>query len=214
MQRTRDFDKRYRTGDLPWDTGRHDRNLELVIREYGIAPCTVLELGAGTGTDAIWLARKGFRVTAVDLSPTAVGMARKKASAAGVEVEFIVADILRDELPPGPFGFVFDRGCFHTFDLPEERARLAETVWRRLGPGGHWFSLMGSADGPEREEGPPRRSALDIVSAVEPWFEILLLRSTRFDSKLPEAPRSWACLMRKRDRVSTAPHTGECRDTE
>ncbi len=198
MQRTRDFDKRYRTGDLPWDTGRHDSNLEGVIREYRIPPCTVLELGAGTGTDAIWLARRGFRVTALDLSPTAVEMARQKAEAAGVEVDFLVADLLRDELPPGPFDFVFDRGCFHTFELPEERSRLVEIVWRRLAPGGHWFSLMGSADGPEREEGPPRRTAIEIVSAVEPWFEILLLKSTRFDSRLPEPPRAWACLMRRR----------------
>ncbi|VAX31297.1 hypothetical protein MNBD_NITROSPIRAE02-1055 [hydrothermal vent metagenome] len=198
-----DFDERYRKGDLPWDTGRHDKNLELVIREEQIAPCPALELGAGTGSDAIWLAQQGFKVTALDMSPTAIGIARKKAAAAGVEVEFIVADILRDEIPFGPFDFVFDRGCFHTFDLPEERSHLAEIIWRHLNPGGYWFSLIASTDGPERESGPPRRSALDIVSAVESRFEIISLKTTSFDSKLPEAPRSWACLMRKRDKIPT-----------
>ncbi len=193
-----DFDERYRKGDLPWDTGRHDKNLELVIIEEQIAPCPALELGAGTGSDAIWLAQQGFKVTALDMSPTAIGIARKKAEAAGVKVEFIVADILRDEIPSGPFGFVFDRGCFHTFDLPEERAGFAEIVWKHLNSGGYWFSLIASTDGPKRESGPPTRSALDIVSAVESRFEIISLKTTSFDSKLPEAPRSWACLMQKR----------------
>ncbi len=202
-----DFDERYRKGDLPWDTGRHDRNLELVLREAQIHPCPALELGAGTGSDAVWLAQQGFKVTALDMSPTAIRIARKKAADAGVKVEFIVADILKDKIPLGTFDFVFDRGCFHTFDSPEERSRFAEIVWRHLNPGGYWFSLIASADGPERESGPPRRSALDIVSAAEPWFEIISLKSTSFDSRLPEAPRSWACLMRRRD-TETGEHQG------
>ncbi len=202
MKRTKDFEERYLKGDVPWDTGRRDGNLERVVEEYSIAPCSVLELGSGTGSDAIWLAGRGFKVTAVDSSPTAITMARNKASRAGVEVDFRIVDVLADDLPAGPFDFVFDRGCFHTFDLAEERSRVAGIVWRRLNPGGLWFSLIGSADGPAREAGPPRRSALDIVSAVEPLFEILLLRTAHFDSNLPEPPRSWACLMRKREVIS------------
>jgi len=198
MNKTTDFDKRYRKGDLPWDTGRQDKNLELVIKEQPITPCYALEFGAGTGTDAIWLAQKGFKVTALDISPTAIEIANKKASVAGVQVEFIVADIRKDKIPVGPFGFVYDRGCFHTFDLPEERSYLAEIVWKYLSPGGYWFSLMGSTDGPKREPGPPRLSALEIVSAVESRFEVLSLTATHLESNLPEAPRSWACLMRKR----------------
>ena len=69
MNKTTDFDERYRKGDLPWDTGRQDKNLELVIKEQTITPCHTLEFGAGTGTDAIWLAQKGFKVTALDISP-------------------------------------------------------------------------------------------------------------------------------------------------
>ncbi|NOZ68904.1 MAG: class I SAM-dependent methyltransferase, partial [Deferribacteres bacterium] len=119
MGKTKDFEERYRKGDLPWDTGGHDRNLERIIREHSIPPCPVLEVGAGTGSDAVWLAGQGFKVTAVDVSPTAAEIARRKAADAGVSIEFIVADVLKDEIPPGPFDLVFDRGCFHVFDLPE-----------------------------------------------------------------------------------------------
>ena len=150
MSKAKDFDERYRTGELPWDTGRHDKNLELVIKEHSITPCTTLELGAGTGSDAIWLARHGFKVVALDISSTAIEIARKRVSQGDVKVELIVADILKDQIPSGPFDFIFDRGCFHTLDLPEERARLAEIVWNHLNPEGLGVSLSGSTDFFER----------------------------------------------------------------
>lgn len=198
MSTPEDFEQRYQTGNLPWDTGSRDKHLEQVINEHGIPPCSVLELGAGTGSDAVWLAEKGFRVTAVDASSTAVDMARRKASGSGVNITFVLADVLKDDIPSGPFDFVFDRGCFHIFDPPEERARLAEIIRDRLVPEGYWFSLIGSPDGPKRENGPPRRSILDIASAVEPWFEIVSIKAIELDTNLPQPPRGWACLMRKR----------------
>lgn len=199
MSKSKDFEERYRTGNLPWDTGKRDKNLEQVIKEYSISPCPVLELGAGTASDSIWLAKKGFKVTAIDVSPTAINIARKKAADANVRIEFITADVLKDKIPPGPFDFVFDRGCFHTFELPEERLCLAKIIWNHLKPEGYWFSLIGSTDGPGREDGPPRRSALDIASAVESRFEIISLKSIHLDTNLPKAPRGWACLMRRRN---------------
>lgn len=195
-----DFEERYRTGNLPWDTGRQDRHLEEIIMLYDIKPCKTLELGAGTGNDAIYLSKKGHMVTAIDISPTAIEIAKKKAMEEGVEIAFKVSDVLRDEIPEGHYGFVYDRGCFHTFELSEERERFADIIWKHLIPGGYWFSLIGSTDGPDIEHGPPRRSALDIVSAVEGRFEILLLKATQFDSRHTEPPRAWACLMRKRDK--------------
>lgn len=95
MSKTKDFEERYKKGDLTWDTGKRDKNLEQVIKEYSILPCSVLELGAGTGSDAIWLSKKGFKVTAIDVSATAVKIARRKAADANTRIEFIVADILR-----------------------------------------------------------------------------------------------------------------------
>jgi len=192
------WDERYRTGDLPWDTGRHDGNLERALAEGVVAPCAALEIGCGTGTNAIWLARAGFRVTALDVSAPAVDMARDKAAAEGADVEFLVTDILTDPVPSAPFGFVFDRGCFHSFDEPAERSTFARAVWGALADDGLWLSLIGSTDGPDREIGPPRRSLADIAAAVEPLFEILSARTTRFDSDQPDPPRAWACVMRKR----------------
>jgi methyl halide transferase len=199
MPRTQhDWDERYVTGNLPWDTQRHDRYLEQVVVGRPVAPCPAIDLGCGTGSNAIWLAQREFHVTAVDISPTAIKMARENGEREGVDVEFLVADILSDPLPNEPFAFAFDRGCFHSFDDPKERAAFAETVWQHLAGDGLWLSLIGSTDGPVRGVGPPRRSVLDIASAVEPRFQVLSLNATHFDSDQADPPQAWACLMRRR----------------
>ena len=121
--------------------------------------------------------------TSVCLRPCE-NMAREKAAKAGVNIEFVLEDIMKDNIPPGPFDLVFDRGCFHIFDSPEERSRLAEMIRNRLVPDGHWFSIIGSTDGSKHEEGPPRRSVLDIASAVELRFEIISISAIELDTNL------------------------------
>lgn len=191
------WDERYETGDLPWDSGRHDRNLESVISEHGIAPCETLEIGCGTGANAIWLAKLGFTVTAVDISPRALEAARNKAKVAKVAVTLLDVDVHDSTLPEGPFGFVFDRGCFHGSE-GAERDQFVEQVYAALTPDGLWLSLIGNADSPPREVGPPRLTAVEIATHVEPRFEILTLKATHFDSDQDDPPAAWACLMKRR----------------
>ncbi len=198
MATPKEFEERYKRGDLPWDSGRHDSNLKEMIQDYSIRPCPVLELGAGTCTDAIWLAQQGFNVTAIDVSPTAVEMAREKVSEAGLNIDVMRADILSDELPDGPFTLIFDRGCFHTMEQAEDKSRLVRIIHDHLEHDGYWFSIIGSADGPKREHGPPRMSLLDIATLVEPQFEFLQIKAIEMDTNLSDPPRGWACLMRKR----------------
>jgi SAM-dependent methyltransferase len=136
-------------------------------------------------------------MTAVDISPLAIDRARHKASKAGVQVDFRATDVL-EGAHLGTFDFLFDRGCFHTFDPPSDRNAFADNVRRHLNPAGLWLSILGSSDGPAREKGPPRWSAQEIMSPVEPLFEILHLAATHFDSDQPDPPRAWVCLMRRR----------------
>ena len=57
-----------------------------------------IDLGCGTGTHSIYLAQQGFSVIGVDISPTAIRQAQKKASQAGVKPEFIIHDVTRPGL--------------------------------------------------------------------------------------------------------------------
>ncbi len=192
------FNNRYKEGDIPWDIGRPDYNLINVVIDTPILPCKALDIGCGTGDSSIWLAENGFKVTGTDTVELAVEMAGEKASESGVEVTFLKSDILKDRLPEHSFDFVYDRGCFHTFDLKSERKKFAKNVAKAMEEGGLWLSLIGSQDSPPRDEGPPQRSANDIVEAVEPYFEIISMVAGFFDSDREVPNRAWICLFRKR----------------
>jgi SAM-dependent methyltransferase len=194
----RDWNASYATGELPWDTGEPDPHLVNTVRSWALPPGRALEVGCGTGTNALWLAAQGFEVTAVDLAPLAVEKARAKAAGAR-GCRFEVLDFLAADPPAGPFALVFDRGCFHVFDEAAERARFAERVAGCLGPGGHWLSLIGSTEGAPRDGGPPRRSAREVLEAVEPVLELVELRGIVFDRVGDLLPRAWLLLARRRE---------------
>jgi methyl halide transferase len=178
----------------PWDTGTPDPMLVEMIESRAIAPARTLEVGCGTGTNAIYLAEHGFDVVGVDVAPLAIENARARAQG---RCRFEIMDFLHETPPGGPFEFVFDRGCFHTFDEDDERARFAHNVAAVLVDGGLWLSLIGSTEGAPRELGPPRRSAREVMNAIEPSLEILKLDSREI-AVCGEQLKAWLCLSRKR----------------
>ncbi|MCA8925984.1 MAG: class I SAM-dependent methyltransferase [Planctomycetes bacterium] len=203
---SRDWNEDYAQGHPPWDTGQPDEHLLELVRQGAIPPGRALEVGCGTGTNSAWLAEQGFSVVGVDVAPLAVEAARTRARGRGLECTFEVLDFLSAEVPGGPFDFAFDRGCFHVFDAPEARARFAERIAALLRPGGVWLSLIGSTEGAPRDVGPPRRSARDVLAAIEPALELLELRSTVFETTRGDAPAAWVCRSRLRS-VPAQPST-------
>lgn len=189
------WNESYASRELPWDTGEPEPLLIEFVDSGGVAPGRALEIGAGTGTNSIWLAERGFDVLGVDISTHAVEMAIAKMNGRNLRCRFAALDFLAEPVADGPFQFVFDRGCFHVFDEPEERERFAAHVAAGLAPGGVWLSLIGSTEGPPREVGPPRRSACDVVRALEPALEIVELHSAEFRG---HGANAWFCLSRRR----------------
>jgi SAM-dependent methyltransferase len=189
------WNESYASGQTPWDTGQPEPLLVEFVASGTVTPGPALEIGAGTGTNAIWMAERGFDVLGVDLSPLAVERARAKMEGRALRCRFAAGDFLAVPPPGGPFQFVFDRGCFHVFDEPGERERFAAQVAAALAPGGFWLSLIGSTEGPAREIGPPRRSAREVTFAIEPALEIVELRSAEFHF---HGAKAWFCLSRLR----------------
>jgi SAM-dependent methyltransferase len=189
------WNESYASGQLPWDTGHPEPLLVEFVTSGAVMPAPTLEIGAGTGTNAIWMAERGFDVFGVDVSPLAVERAQAKMEGRTLSCRFAAWDILAAPPSGGPFQFVFDRGCFHVFDETGERQRFAAQVAGALAPGGLWLSLIGSTEGPSREVGPPRRSAREITLAIEPALEIVELRSAEFAG---HGAKAWFCLSRQR----------------
>lgn len=189
------WNESYASGQLPWDTGQPEPLLVEFVTSGGVSPAPTLEIGAGTGTNAIWLAERGFDIVGVDVSPLAVERAHAKMEGRALRCRFAALDFLADPPLGGPFEFAFDRGCFHVFDEPDERQRFAAQVVAALAPGGLWLSIIGSTEGPPREVGPPRRSAREVTLAIEPVLEIVELRSAEFRG---HGAKAWFCLSRRR----------------
>jgi SAM-dependent methyltransferase len=193
------WNERYQQSNVPWDTGVPDNHLVEFVDAKVLASGRVLEIGCGTGTNAIWLASRGFEVLGIDISERAIAAAEAKLS--GESVRFRVLDFF-DAALAGPFEFVFDRGVLHQYDDVPARAKFAVRVAGLLAPSGIWLSLVGCTEGPPRDHGPPRRSALDLVAAVEPVLAIHELRATEFHANIPTPAAAW--LLQARQRTTPA----------
>ncbi len=195
---TRDWNESYRTGDLPWNTGRPSSELVRVVSEHRIQPCRALELGCGTGTNSVWLAQQGFEVTSVDVAPLAVEQADQRADAAGVKARFLVADVLYLPDLAGPFGFFFDRGCYHVIrrTAPHD---YAPAIARQLAPAARGLILTGNAREPH-DPGPPVVTEDQLRDELGQSFKILDLHEFRFDEApgVPVRFLGWSCLVEKR----------------
>jgi SAM-dependent methyltransferase len=194
------WNKRYQEGDSPWDTGQPSGELRRVLHEEGIAPCRALELGCGTGTNAVWLAQQGFDVTAVDLAPLAIERAEARAQTAGVKVRFVKASAF--ELPDlgGPFPFFFDRGCYHVVRRIDAGGYV-RTLERVTAPGSVGLVLAGNAREPH-DPGPPVVSEAEIREELGRVFEIVRLREFRFDSAPDVGVQflAWSCLIKRAEK--------------
>src|ERR687896_472973 len=97
-----EWDTRYRDAAM-W-SGRP--NGRLVAEVADLTPARALDVGCGEGADAIWLARRGWTVTAVDISHAAICRAREAADLAGVSVEWVRADALQTPFRAASFDLV------------------------------------------------------------------------------------------------------------
>ncbi len=124
---------------IPWVFGTHPELSELV--ESGrIEPGRAIDLGCGTGREIIYLAQKGFDCIGVDISPTAIGMARAAAEAAGAEAEFIVDDLTNLANVTGTFDLIVDYGAMNDLNPGQRDAYMDQVL--PLGADGSQLFLM------------------------------------------------------------------------
>ena len=122
---------------MPWYNENLDSDLENELDCRKITGGKFLDLGTGPATQAILLAKRGFNVTASDLSEAAINRARN-VYANEKNVNFIVDDILNSKLKENEFAYIFDRGCFHVL-LPADRQRYITKIKQILKDNGILF---------------------------------------------------------------------------
>jgi len=126
------FNLRY-LWDTPWDTG--ETPPELVEFVKNSQPGKALDLGAGSGTNIIALAKASWEVIGIDYALIAVITAKNKIKREGVDAKIYLHDVTHLDFLSMEFDLVLDIGCFHNLS-PNEKEQYRKNLYRVLKPGG------------------------------------------------------------------------------
>lgn len=178
VQDRRIFERLYgrasRAEELPWHEPEPPALLGKALQGRKTAG-KALDLGCGAGTYSLWLAERGYSVTAIDFMPQAVRMASERAEAAKLDVTVAQADVTADATRlahPGPFDVILDVGCLH--GLPDPlRPAYKRQILSWLAPDGDYILLHFGRRGwwDLWPIGPRRISRADIGSYFAPELE-------------------------------------------
>jgi len=188
------FEEAYR-GTPPWDIGKPQREI-VHLEEAGKISGDVLDLGCGTGENALFLSSRGHDVWGVDSAPAAIEIARKNAEERGLAATFLVKDTFNLHEIGRTFDTVIDSGLFHTLSDPE-RLRFVRNLSEVLKPGGTYFMLAFSELEPGGY-GPRRITKKEIQAAFSEGWRINKIQSAVFESRTrPEGSRAWLSSITK-----------------
>ncbi len=147
-----DMDEIYRKmspEEIPWNMEEPPKALVELVESEKVKPCKTLDMGCGTGNYAVYLAGKGFEVTGVDISPTAIMIAQENARKKRVRCDFIAADVLGNlKEVEESFDFAYDWEVLHHI-FPEQREKYLQNVHRKLNFGCQYLSLCFSDENPQ-----------------------------------------------------------------
>jgi len=184
------------------------------VNEGTIPVGQALDIGTGPGHDAVFLIQHGFNVIGIDISPTAVILARGNASNAGLFGFFQQGDIRQIPVEDRFVDFAYDRGCFHVL-APEDRPKAVEEAHRVLKRGGLYLLRVFSekepagdpslqfnrGGGPGSQEhtvarGPHRFTRQELDDLFKEKFKVLRFWEGVFEGS--KKPKSYSLLMEKR----------------
>ncbi len=190
------WDASYHGGLAPWDIGRPQPAI-MRLASAGRFSGAVLDAGCGTGENALHVASLGLSVLGVDVAETALAIAREKARARGIKVEFATADAFKLECLRRKFDTVLDCGLFHTFD-GDERPRYAASLGSVTEHNGTLYVLCFSDIGPDI--GPHPISQEELRAAFNPsnGWNVAAIKPDRLQTRFHEngAPAWFATIKR------------------
>ncbi|OLD54918.1 hypothetical protein AUI46_06785 [archaeon 13_1_40CM_2_52_13] len=172
----------YRTTP-PWDIGRPQPAFVELVQAGEITRNTVLDVGCGTGENALYLVQNGFSVVGVDLSTRAISAAKAKAQERKLRVDFRLANALSLQFEGGRFDNAIDSGLFHTF-IDDDRISFAREIARVLTTNGGYFMLCFSDKEPTNWGGPRRITKEEIEITFSPHFNINYIRDAYFATRI------------------------------
>jgi cyclopropane fatty-acyl-phospholipid synthase-like methyltransferase len=172
------FDSAYR-GKPPWEIGRPQMEFARLVRD-GEVTGSVLDIGCGTGENALFFAGEGLEVWGIDATPRAVRKAEEKAMERGLQVQFLVMNALELRGLNRKFDTVTDSGFFHTL-ADEDRPVYVDNLAAILPTAGRYFMLCFS-DLEPGGYGPRRITQSEIRDSFREGWVIRYIRPAVFES--------------------------------
>jgi cyclopropane fatty-acyl-phospholipid synthase-like methyltransferase len=168
------WDVLYLFKKTPWDTGITPPEIVAMIESGKVPIGHALDLGCGTGTNAIYLARQGFQVMGIDVSRRAIALARRKVRSAQLadRVRLERSDVTQMQryATSRTVDFACDIGCFHNLDA-EARRRYVSALTGLLKPGATYMLYAFEPQADRRGVG------LDEIAALfDPAYRLETLR--------------------------------------
>ena len=156
---------------LPWETYVPEKNLVEFFSQIDTTRVkTAIDIGCGLGTNSLWLSSLGIEVDGIDISEVAIDAAKNRKDS---KVNFKTLNFLDDtSLKENYYDFVFDRGCIHGM-IAEDITKFSAKVGKIISDNGLWMSIIGSCEGPEVYNGPPRRTCSEMIGLIEPHMKIV-----------------------------------------
>ena len=167
----------------PWDIGRPQPAFVELVQAGELNKGRVLDVGCGTGENALYLAERGFSVAGVDLSTRAIDAAKTKASERKLKVDFKLANALSLDFENAYFDNAIDSGLFHTFN-DNDRVVFAREITRVIKTSGRYFMLCFSDREPTNWGGPRRVTREEIEATFSPLFNINYIKDTYFATRI------------------------------
>ena len=169
----------------PWDIGRPQAEF-VRLAENGEIRGRVLDVGCGTGENAIFFSRYGKETFGIDSAPRAIEKAKLKAQQHGSNVSFLVADAFSLDSLGTRFDTITDCGLFHTFSDPQ-RALFEKSLRSAIEDNGTYFILCFSTREPTDWGGPRRVSEGEIRGVFKTGWRINYIKEARFETNLHPA---------------------------
>jgi len=189
------FDSAYR-GTPPWDIGRPQKEFTELVRQ-GEINGSVLDIGCGSGENALFFAQEGFDVWGIDSSPLAIQKAQEKSQQRGLPVHFQVLNALELAKLNRTFDTATDSGLFHTLS-DEDRPLFVKNLTAVLSPTGNYFMLCFSDKEPAGY-GPRRISEREIRDTFSDGWSIRYIRPSTFENLgRAQGPRGWLSSITKK----------------
>jgi SAM-dependent methyltransferase len=187
------FEWAYRNGTPPWDIGRAQPAI-IRLAEEGLITGDVIDVGCGTGENALYLASRGLAIIGVDAAPTAIAQAQEKARLRSSSATFLVADALALEGLERTFDTAIDCGLFHTFS-DADRVRFECSLHRTLRAGARYVLLCFSEQEPG-ELGPRRVTQPEIRATFATGWTVDSIVAERFAASLPgDGAHAWLAVL-------------------